>query len=391
LDLVTAYGVIRKNIWLIAGVTLVAAILALGATYAYAEKYEAHAVVQVRPDQAESMASEAQMAIFLGAQNPYATIADTESKLITSRQVAEFVVDKLQLHKRTESASQISLLKKRAKQAAKDAWALMKYGYLREVDKYEGTVIAVQRFLSAEPLKGTYLIQIAAEAPDAEVAAEIANAATEGYLHYRKARLASEVEDKLNAIDSELAERREVLETAQARLLEYKEQEGIPDLSHQTASRIQGVVDLEIYKIQRGTVSWVDRGIADEMIERYEEFLTEAPAKQRALDDLARRVALAENDYQAIRAKRYETLEKGELRQDEVRVVGHAQTPLYPVAPVKVYWVGLAAVIGLLLGCGYTLLRARLHVSSGSDSEPADHATGLQADVSGPQADAAVS
>ncbi|HEX21736.1 MAG TPA: hypothetical protein ENH19_03700 [Actinobacteria bacterium] len=333
------------------------------------EKFPATAVLKLRPSNPGMATSEQTMSAFLGAKDPYVTIAQTKSKLFNDRQVAAYVVKKLKLTKRHKKLTTFRRFKRWVKQSFKDAWTILKYGYLRKPGKLEGLVGEVQKSIRAVPIKPTYLIAVTATSPEPKLSASIANSAVDAFIYYQKKSLKNEIDKSLKVIDSQLKKSLHRLEASEQALKDYQQEQKITALPDEISARINAIVQLRIAKAELYSKSLSSKRAIDKEIDSYIQGLSDSPEKQKRIRSLMRDLNANEQDYLTILKNKQATEQAQGWQQSDVQIIEKAKPPLYPSKPIKILYIGVAVFLGLFLSSSYVLLQARLALLS-HDSDP---------------------
>lgn len=355
-----AYAAVRKHAMLVVRVAVLSALIALLASYVYSEKYEATTILQLRAGQPGTTLSNQETAAFLGADDPYETLAETNAKLIESRQVAQRVVEMLDLDEPTAEQTSADTAKRWIKRTVKDTWTYLRHGYIRQADELTGAVGEVEKAVTVQAVRPTYLLAVSAQASDPELAAQIANTTVEAFTAIRRETLEAENNELLVSVDGRLSEKKNALAAAQQALTEFRVREDVASLPEEVASRIQGIVELEIAKTRTGSVSRVSQTAANAQIDEYAVYLERVPAIQMELDALRMDADAASADYQAVLGERQAAAREAITYQGEISIVDKAYPPLYPIGPIRIYWAGLAALVGLLFALAYVLVGERI-------------------------------
>jgi uncharacterized protein involved in exopolysaccharide biosynthesis len=354
MDLAKALEIIGKYKYLLIAAVLISMGAAIVATYLISEKYTATALLQVRPEEVASV-KDTNMAIFLGAKDPYATIVQVDIEILKSRPIASYVVKKLSLDKSEKRVSSFKRFKAWVKARLFDLWTILKYGYLKKQDPFEKAVSSVQRAIKAVPVRSTYLINLSATASEPGLAARIANTAAEAFINYHRQTVRNEVLTLKRILEEELAERKKRLDEAEERLEKYKKQEKIAALPEEITNRIQAVVQLQVTKAVGSSTK--RKASIDRTVSRLLKELEEMTAKERKLESLRRDVKTVENEYLTL-LREYETARIAESRAvSGIRIVDKATPPLYPSRPIKVLYAGVAAIAGLVIALGFAFLQ----------------------------------
>src|SRR5713226_1425035 len=133
------------------------------------------------------------------------SVTQTNSGLVTSRQVAEQVVRQLGLDQpQPQDPAPLAQVRQKFKDIYKVTLAFVQYGFYAEPDPFEGAVSAVQRQLEGNPIKDSYLIEIKAHADDPSLTALMANTATSAFIDASKQRFQQDADHYLASLRDEL-------------------------------------------------------------------------------------------------------------------------------------------------------------------------------------------
>lgn len=170
------------------------------------------------------------------------SLTDTSSGLIQSQAVAEQVVNALHLDQpKPQDASLLGQIRHGFKQAYTMAYAYIRYGFYSEPPAHEGAVANTQQALTALPVKDSYLIDIQAKADDPELAAAMANEATDAFVNASRARVQDEANAYRGFLQSEVDRAQKNVDDAQAAVAAYKQDQGITDIDEQNKLAAGGV------------------------------------------------------------------------------------------------------------------------------------------------------
>lgn len=239
----------RKMIILLFATTVATVIVG---TYIFSPIYDATAVVQVQPGAAELLIfnriGESQVVPI--TMDPLKMLAETNSKIITSRAVAEKVVTALGLDKKKEVEKNpfprlIKSTKKLIRQSLVITWDILKYGRYIKPTAFEEAVEGVQRGLKVTPDKDTSLISIEAGAKDPKTAADIANAAARVFMKHKQELTREQADVLAGNLEELMGERKENLTAAELVLSEFKKGKGLASIDSQTSAKIAALVEAE--------------------------------------------------------------------------------------------------------------------------------------------------
>lgn len=243
---------------------IAASLTALSLTYILSEKYSATVLVLIRVTNEESVLEKVRGFKETGGYPITHTTPDTlnatYSEIIKSWAVAERIVESIGYENLQEKppANVLKRILKSIKTSAKTlvikTWDILRYGRLEEEDPVQSAIAKVQRGLSAETIKNTYLLRIRARTNNPEISALIANLAAEVFIEYSKQAGGVEataeeafIDERLNITKDELTQTREAME-------EFKRQEGITLLDVQATSLLKAMHDVKARLKDTGAV-----------------------------------------------------------------------------------------------------------------------------------------
>ncbi|WP_447980614.1 GumC family protein [Candidatus Nitrospira bockiana] len=365
--------------WMLLSLSLSSLVGAVALTYVLPEKYDATAVVLVRPhEQIRTVNSRGEKEILdypVSQLAPIDAPSKTYIKVITSRALVEEVVRTLQLDKKTRlpSANPWKELWEQFKEWGKEwaEWArdMVKYGRAITLSPFLKAVERVEKGLTLTATKDTYIFDIKHEASDPQEAADVANTAAEVFIHYMAKANTEEAGDNRKFLAERLAEADEEVAQARAALRTFKEKHHTFLLSDEYTSRLNVIGDLEkeLEKTESklsGVLEYytpshpkaktlqAEKERLMRSLKQANEEIARNAEKEKELENLKLRVKVAEDKYELL-SKGFEDARTRETsRTSEIRVVSRAEAPTYPSKPVKLYY-GLGGLaVGLLLGIG---------------------------------------
>ncbi|WP_415182067.1 polysaccharide biosynthesis tyrosine autokinase [Phaeovulum sp.] len=217
------------------------------------------------------------------------------------------------------------------------------------------------------------MLDIQFAATDPEQARRILAAVTEAYLRQNISRSAAEAESSLTFIENQLVEARASVDTAEANLNRYKQQQMSVDLSFETASLLEQISTLEadlrrlqneedkvrqLYTTNHPTYQQLltQRARLEAKLADLRGEVAQLPATQRDILNLTRDFELTQEIYTQLltRAQEVRVLKASTI--GNVRIIDFAQTASRPVAPQKGLIIVLSGVLGLLAGLLFVLM-----------------------------------
>ncbi len=361
---------------------LCATLAAFLLSYTIADRYDATALVLVKPYAYSTIASNKntkdQLLSFpVGGGLPKAEIpSNTYVEIIRSPAIAEKVVQSLKLGEQadadatSESAGDQfrAYLKRQLRSFKYFALPLIKYGRL--MDPPSGVEIArdnYERSISLNPIKDAYQFTITYTADDPLQAARVANATADLFVEFMGEMNMGEVESTLAFLKERLDDSESRLLLASEALRKFKEANKMIAYTEETEAEIRLVADLQAtlertdaklaglrqqYTAQSmkvlGMQSERDRLV--QALEQRKKSSRLLPEKESQLERLKLQLRVADEIFQ-LEGKEYEDVKlRTKSGNAEVRVVARAIPPHYPSGPVKAKYAAIAFAMSLLLG-----------------------------------------
>lgn len=348
-------------------------------------------------------------------------LGETQSALLSTRSVAEMVVDDLKLDQlpTKSSSGPIGTLRGAVVGVYKRARAIATHGFYKEPTKREAAIDGVYAGLAAGPLKDSYVLELRATADDAKLAAAIADSAADALVTVGSARFREEADRNRTFLEGQVERARKEVDAAETELRNYKEEHGISDVALQielntrsadelgtqlrdatvalNASRAElRSVDQSLDKVSptisstnsirtgRSTTnieSTIQDSAYQELLVKRETVRAEVAsleAKQAALTRLVDPAAAATLTAEQAQVQQLQLAvtsanqtfgnvsaqyQRAVLTSQEIPVelsrVDKPGVPLYPVKPVRYLYLVMGTLCGALLALGLTLLDER--------------------------------
>lgn len=237
MELASGGAVILRHWRTVIAVALIGALVALGATYVLPQKYQASTSLLVHARDVHLFSSQGQPAsgaVDYGQTTALVkTIDDTQGAVLTSRPVAERVVQQLHLDLPRPPQNWFAAFKQEVRKLISVTVAYVKYGFYQESPPYEAAVAAVQSSLSATQVQDSYVLQVKANASTPEDAANIANAASNAFITYSKDIYGNEAKTHSTFVGSELKKAQDTVNQSQDNLTAYKQAHNLPQVTSQ--------------------------------------------------------------------------------------------------------------------------------------------------------------
>lgn len=211
--------------WTLILTPLVAALVALGATYVVSPRFVGTAVVQLIPEQVEpstvSLRDQAGgSTVAIGLKDPTELLAQGVVESLESQEVARQVAADLALAGRPAPQGW-DAFKSQARQLLDDAWALLRFGYVARKPADEALTDRVSESMSAELVRGSYYVRISGVWRDPQTAADMANAAVRGVTEHARQIARASAAEQVQFLEQQRAAARADVDAARAAMLQY--------------------------------------------------------------------------------------------------------------------------------------------------------------------------
>jgi uncharacterized protein involved in exopolysaccharide biosynthesis len=373
MEVIDIFGVLRRHVLLIVALLIVTPVAGYGISFIQAlipEKYEASAVVMVRPNDPVKIDSQIPSKEFMGfpvAQTPVVESASkTYIQIIQSPTLVGEVVRQLGLDKNKKRESDGTLLSRISvyikdfyDDHIADAISLFKYGRVVKEDPFTKAIEDVTKGLVLKSYEDTYVFEIKFSGDNPETAAEVANTTARLFIQFLEEMRTSEAKVSADKLKTELEQSRRQLEMARQDLENYK-------VSHHTFlyqpeydSKLKVISDLsvELAKLDESLAAGtLEAGTYAKRRERLAKSIDEQRAELASLPMIERELQLQQSDVEVANTA-YSTVAKelkdAEMRSDpvpEARLISLAFVSELPTKPRRVTIVGIALLGGLLVG-----------------------------------------
>lgn len=201
-----AYFVILKHRWPVVAVMLTVWLFAIVGKYTETPLYRATALIQIDWGKINIVQD-----VMVNPTRAFADLYGTQEKIVTSRRLAERVVEDLELWEHPLFAPDAS-----------DADA--------DVDREKivhGIARRVQGMVDVTRVKKTQLMEVSAVSPDPELSAELANAQVEQYIRFNVESESGLARNTSTFIDEQITELRYEITDKEQELREYSKQKAI--------------------------------------------------------------------------------------------------------------------------------------------------------------------
>lgn len=244
--------IISRQRYAILLVCLSATLTATGLTYVISEKYQSSTKMLIRPNKYVDLVPKREE--ILGYPVSYytsiTTAAKTYSEIITSRAIAEKIVKSLGIDVMKESEGSgvkyfIRKFTNKVKETLVKSWTLLKYGRLKEDDPFNYAVNKVQKSLTVNPTKETYMFELESKVKSPQLAAAIANTAAEVLVEYLQESDSLEKGQARHTIQDNIILAEGQLKEARNAMVEFKEENSIVALKEESVFHLEALLDLE--------------------------------------------------------------------------------------------------------------------------------------------------
>jgi uncharacterized protein involved in exopolysaccharide biosynthesis len=225
MELRTYFSIMWAYRWPLIIIPLLAALVGLGATYVVSPRFVGETTVQLLPEEIEPRtvtlrSPDGPGTVALGLRDPTELLAQGVVESLSSREVAEYIVDELDLQM-GEPETAWEAFKSWVRTLRDDVWNYVRYGYVVRDEDEDVMVFAVQRSLDADLVSSSYHMHIRSRWRDPETATRIANAAV-GAVIRQSQRIASEsAEEQRIFLDEQRLAARDRVNRARDEVLAY--------------------------------------------------------------------------------------------------------------------------------------------------------------------------
>jgi uncharacterized protein involved in exopolysaccharide biosynthesis len=379
--------VLRRRVWMIVTIGLVATAVGYGGSFLQARKYTATALVLVRPQEAIKLqAGSSSSKEFLDFPIAQSTTVETPSKtyieIIKSPALIGQLVNKLSLDK-GEEASRGTFTKflpafmkpgiDSLKNFLNDAIKLLTYGTVIPKDPFADAVKMVQENLVLEARTDTYIFSVKYTSNSPRMAADVANTAANLFIDFMEQIRLAEGKSVVDRLQSQLEETQRGLEGAQRQYEAFKNTHStfLYKAEYDAQLNVISKLQSDLAKADEALAAFNAVGrqnsVSNAILkERRDSILRTLQAKQEAVASLpkiereVKQLELAEK----VALTAYESVEKvvkeAEIKNSyaarEVLLVSDAVPPHLPSGPARML-IALASLLsGIGLGVGLAFL-----------------------------------
>lgn len=384
MELENVLQIISRHRFMIILLCLSAIINTVLITYAISEKYQASALVLVRPQEEMRLGgtdpNRKNILNFpLGINVPHEAPSKTFTELIKSRKIAEQIVLNLGLDKIKRAPEQSPLkerwevFKEDTKEVLAKAWDILKYGRLMEPDRFNKEVEDVQKNISVKPTNKSFVLELSCLWKDPGLARDIVNETARAFVSLLAEFSEREAKGGREFIELRLLEAERELAKSRKALQEFKEQNKSILFNEEAIEKIKALSELETSLEKTGAEL---AGLLEQFTPSYpkvrklqaeaDSLTTNITLKKRALENLPQkearlaalklRVKSTETAYEFITQEYEEARIREAKRSTDIGVVAPAVASQSPVKPIKIYYAGTALFMALLVGVASALI-----------------------------------
>jgi uncharacterized protein involved in exopolysaccharide biosynthesis len=375
MEVIAIFDVLRRHFYLIGALCIVTTLAGYGISFfspLIPEKYDASAIVLVRPHHPVEIAPNNSSKEFLDfpvAQSPVVESASkTYIQIIQSPGLIGQVVRELKLDQKPpkEAAGGTVFEQIYASMKAlydgmvsylKDAAAIVRYGRLLKEDPFAKAVNDVSKGLVLKSYEDTYVFEIKYSDNDPQTAADVANTIARLFIEFMQNMRSSEAKDSADRLKSELEQNRKRLVDARESLRDYKTSHGVFLYEPEYDAKLRVISDLtvELAKLDESLAAGTFEGGAKRRA-RLLKILDERRAELASLPTIERELQLRQADVDVANTT-YGTVAKelkdAEIKSDampEARLISPASAPRLPSRPRRYLIVLTSLLTGLLVG-----------------------------------------
>lgn len=378
---VAIFELLRRHLRLIVAISMVAVLVGYGLSFLITERYDATAIVLVRPHEPikveEGSNSSKEFSDFpVGQMAAVETASKTYMQIIGSSALVGEVVRELKLDQEPPEPRGDSLLARTfaplriavsdIRDCLNDVVAIVKYGRLLKDDSFTKAVKHVTKNLGLKSDEDTYIFEIHYSDKKPQTAAAVANTAARLFITFMEKMRSSEAQYSSDHLRSELEQSRKRLVSAQQDLENYKALHKVFLYKQEYDAKLKVIssLEIEIAKLDEnlaaspGTLAAetyaAQRARLLEILDRRRAALAVMPTIERELQVRQADVEVAATTYDTI-AK---DLKEAEIKRSDpvpaARLISPATIPRLPSHPRRL----LIALISLAGGLVVSVILA---------------------------------
>jgi uncharacterized protein involved in exopolysaccharide biosynthesis len=371
MEAIDIFGVLRRHVGVILALAIVTTIAGYGISFIKVlipEKYDASAIVMVRPRDPIRIDTQVPNKEFLGfpvAQTPVVEAASkTYIQIIQSPALVGEVVRELKLDQKEKTEPDGTLLGRMSAAIrdfyddyVADAIALFKYGRVVKEDPFTKAVEDVTKGLELKSYEDTYVFGIKYSGGSPQTAADVADTTARLFIQFLEKLRSAEAKDAADKLKTDVNESRQRLVAAREALQGYKESHKVFLYQSEYDAKLKVISDLSVElakldetmaagTLQAGTYA-KERARLAQSIDQQRAELAPLPMVERELHLRQSDVDVAEAAYQTVAKE----LRDAEIKSTpEARLISVAFGSELPTKPRRITIVGVALLSGLLAG-----------------------------------------
>src|SRR5438132_4452575 len=376
MEVIAIFDVLRRHIYLIGALCIVTTLAGYGISFfspLIPEKYDASAIVLVRPDhpiKIEPNNSGKEFLDFPVAQTPVVESASkTYIQIIQSPVLIGEVVRELKLDQKPpkeETAggnvfahiyASMKALSDDMESYLRDAVVIVRYGRLLKEDPFTKAVNDVIKGLGLKSYEDTHVFEIKYSGDDPQMAADVANTIARLFIEFMDTMRSSEAKDSADRLKSELERSRQRLVDARESLRDYKASHGVFLYQPEYDAKLRVISDLtvELAKLDQSLAAGTFEAGAKrrarllKSLDEYRADLASLPTIERELQLRQANVDVTNTTYGPVAKE----LKDAEIKSDampEAHLISPASATRLPSRPRRYLIVLTSVLTGLLVG-----------------------------------------
>jgi uncharacterized protein involved in exopolysaccharide biosynthesis len=384
-----------------------AALASLGSTYFVSERYQAATTIFYRPLDV-SLLRQKEIETF-GARTPTApfkVISQTLRDAVRNEAVLRPVVEALKLDQEIEVEYDTwyerwyEKTKTFIKDRLKDLWQLLKYGRLVEQDPKVAAITGLSENVDIVTNRDSYIHVLKAKDKYPQRAARIVDLAGQGMVDWLRKQQQRQTEERVRQLEQRVTAKQAQILDLQDRRKKLLEDNDLVSISEETARALSNFYEMQLEDVRiRAQIQKKEREVAEyeqrtggkantyvqsediknmrsaktfgeieleglkaessfmaSSLKDLEDRLAKLPLLQQRLDMLDLQIASATREHEHLKDLYIEASAQITPAQSETRVLHAAAVPSAPVQPIKVYHVGLTALLSLFFAAGLAYL-----------------------------------
>ena len=373
MEAIAIFDVLRRYVYMIFTLTIVTAIAGYGISFVknlIPEKYDASAVVMVRPHDPIKIDTQMPGKEFLGFPVGQTPVVESASKtyiqIIQSPALVSEVVRELKLDQKAEPGqtlfdeipAPVRVFFNNAQEYLTDAIAAFKYGRVIRDDPFTRAVEDVTKNLALKSYEDTYVFEIKYSGDNPQTSAAVANTTAKLFIQFLETMRSAEAKDAAARLKTDLDESRERLVAAREGLRDFKVAHNVFLYQPEYEAKLKVISDLavELAKLDESMAAGtLEAGTYARRRARLAQSIDEERAELAPLPTIERELHLRQSDVD-VADTAYATVAKelrdAEMKSDpmpDARLISVAFASQLPTKPRRVVIVGVALLAGLLV------------------------------------------